>query len=83
MRSITQDDGHLFCRISQIHEEVSTVVQVIKQFYTTMGMMEGYWVRLSLRDEVKENYLGSDEVWTIAENALTDVCKSEGLPYKE
>lgn len=48
-----------------------------------MGMMEGYRVRLSLRDDVKENYLGSDEVWTIAENALTAVCKAENLPYQE
>ncbi len=83
VRSITQDDGHLFLRVSQIHQEVSTVVQIIKQFYTTMGMMEGYRVRLSLRDDVKENYLGSDEVWETAEAALTDVCKSEGLPYQE
>lgn len=42
-----------------------------------MGMMEGYRVRLSLRDDVKENYLGSDEVWTTAEEALTAVCKAE------
>ena len=48
-----------------------------------MGMMEGYWVRLSLRDDVKENYLGSDEAWTTAEAALTAVCKAEGLPYQE
>jgi len=77
VRSITQDDGHLFLRVSQIHEEVTTVVKIIKEFYTTMGMMEGYWVRLSLRDDVKENYLGSDEVWNTAEAALTDVCKAE------
>lgn len=83
VRSITQDDGHLFCRVSQIHEEVTTVVKIIKEFYTTMGMMEGYWVRLSLRDDVKENYLWSDEIWTTAEDALTAVCKAENLPYKE
>ena len=83
VRSITQDDGHLFCRISQIHEEVSTVVKIIKEFYTTMGMMEWYWVRLSLRDDDKTKWLGTDEVWTTAESALTAVCDAEWLPYKE
>lgn len=83
VRSITQDDGHLFCRINQIHEEVSTIVQIIKQFYTTMGMMEGYRVRLSLRDDDAAKWLGTDEMWATAEKALTEVCKSEGLPYQE
>lgn len=40
VRSITQDDGHLFCRPTQIHEEVATIVKIIKEFYTTMGMIE-------------------------------------------
>lgn len=40
VRSITQDDGHLFCRVNQIKDEVTTIVSIIKQFYTTMGMME-------------------------------------------
>ncbi len=82
VRAITQDDGHLFCRIHQIHEEVSTIVKIIKEFYTTMGMIDGYWVRLSLRWDDKENYLGSDEVWDEAERALTAVCETEQLPYQ-
>lgn len=40
VRSITQDDGHLFCRVAQISEEVGNIVGIIKEFYTTMGMME-------------------------------------------
>ncbi len=83
VRSITQDDWHLFCRINQIHTEVTSIVNIIKEFYTTMGMMDGYWVRLSLRGDDKENYLGSDEIWNIAEKSLTDVCKEEKLNYKE
>lgn len=81
VRSITQDDGHLFCRVSQIGEEIKTIVSIIKEFYTTMGMIDGYWVRLSLRGEDKSQYLGSDEVWATAEKALTDVCIEENLPY--
>jgi len=82
VRAITQDDGHLFCRATQIGEEIKTIVEIIKEFYTTMGMMNGYWVRLSLRGEEKGKYLGTDEVWDIAEKALRDVCEEENLPYK-
>lgn len=81
VRSITQDDGHLFCRVSQIGEEISTIVDIIKEFYSTMNMIEGYWVRLSLRGDDKSQYLGSDEVWETAEKALTDICIAKNLPY--
>ncbi len=81
VRAITQDDGHLFCRQSQIGEEVSTIVNIIKEFYTTMKMMDGYWVRLSVRDN-SDQYIGSDEVWEKAETALEEAAKSNGLNYK-
>ena len=83
VRSITQDDGHLFCRISQLKDEITTIVAIIKEFYTTMGMMDGYWVRLSLRGDDKSVYLGGDDIWNTAEGALRDICTSEGLNYKE
>jgi threonyl-tRNA synthetase len=82
VRALTQDDGHLFCRVSQIENEIKTIVEIIKDFYTTMGMMEGYWVRLSVRGDDKENYLGEDIVWETAESALKNVCDSEKLNYK-
>lgn len=82
VRSITQDDGHLFCRVSQIGEEVGTIVKIIKDFYNTMGMMNGYWVRFSTRGEDKSKYLGSDEVWQKAESALEDAAKENELNYK-
>lgn len=83
VRSITQDDGHLFCRASQLSEEASIIVRIIKKFYETMGMLDGYRVRLSLRDDNKDTWLGTDEVWAIAEKGLIEVCKAEGLPYFE
>ncbi len=82
VRALTQDDGHLFCRVSQIENEIATIVGIIKDFYTTMGMMEGYWVRLSVRGDDKENYLGEDSVWETAESALKNVCDSEKLNYR-
>lgn len=82
VRAITQDDGHLFCTQSQIKEEVSTIVSIIKEFYTTMGMMEGYWVSLSVRGDDKSKYLGEDEAWNIAESSLEDAAKANNLNYK-
>lgn len=82
VRAITQDDGHLFCRVSQIGEEVSTIVDIIKKFYTTMNMMSGYWVRLSVRGDDKSKYLGEDDVWEKAENALEIAAKENNLNYK-
>lgn len=82
VRAITQDDGHLFCRVSQIGDEVSTIVAIIKEFYTTMNMMEGYWVRLSIRDDDKSKYLGTDDVWEKAEAALKDAAEKNELNYK-
>lgn len=82
VRAITQDDGHLFCRVSQIGDEVSTIVAIIKEFYTTMNMMEGYWVRLSVRDEDASKWLGTDEVWKKAEDALKASAEENKLNYK-
>jgi threonyl-tRNA synthetase len=82
VRAITQDDGHLFCRVSQIGQEVNTIVGIIKKFYTTMKMMDGYWVRLSVRGEDKSKYIGSDEAWAKAEAALEDSAKENNLNYK-
>jgi len=82
VRAITQDDGHLFCRVSQIGEEVSTIVSVIKSFYTTMGMMNEYRVTLSVRGDDKSKYLGSDEVWDKAEETLENSARENQLNYK-
>ncbi len=83
VRSITQDDWHLFCRVNQIEEEVKIVTDVIKEFYTTMWMVENYWVSLSVRWENKDKYLWWEEVWQQAEWALRNVCQKNSLPYKE
>jgi len=47
-----------------------------------MNMMEGYWVRLSIRDDDKSKYLGTDEVWEKAEAALKDAAEKNELNYK-
>ena len=82
VRAITQDDGHLFCRESQIKQEVATIVGVIRQFYSTLGMDKEYWVSLSIRGEDKSKYLGSDEAWETAESSLEEAAKENKLNYK-
>lgn len=82
VRAITQDDGHLFCRVNQIGAEVNTIVSIIKEFYTTFGLMNDYWVRLSVRGEDKNMYLGGDDVWDKAETALEEAAKDNQLNYQ-
>ncbi|HCY21421.1 TPA: threonine--tRNA ligase [Patescibacteria group bacterium] len=81
VRAITQDDGHLFCRASQIGEEVGSIVNIIKEFYSTLGMINDYRVRLSIRGP-EGKYLGSDEVWVQAEEALRKASEENELPFR-
>lgn len=82
VRAITQDDGHLFCRVEQIKDEVKTITDIIKEFYTTLWLTDDYWVSLSVRGEDKSKYLGTDDVWKIAEAALEEAAEENKLPYK-
>lgn len=89
VRAITIDDAHTFCRPDQIKQEVSGIVEIIKEFYSALGMWnkgETFWVSLSVRDpEHPEKYLGSDANWELAERTLEEVAKEYGLdaPRKE
>lgn len=85
VRSITQDDAHVFCRIDQVEQEVTNIIKVIKSFYTDLGMFEEgrYWVSLSVRDsQNKEKYLGDDSHWSTAEEMLERAAQKENLNYK-
>jgi len=86
VRSITQDDGHVFCTEDQIEEEVKKIIDVIKSFYTKLKMFskDTCWVSLSLRDpETPDKYLGNKKIWDISEKILEKVAKSEKLNYKK
>ncbi len=82
VRAITQDDGHLFCRVNQIKAEVQGITEIIKEFYTTLGMTDDYWVSLSVRWEDKSKYLGEEDVWIQAESALEEAAQASDLPYQ-
>ncbi|MCD8494638.1 MAG: threonine--tRNA ligase [Candidatus Pacebacteria bacterium] len=86
VRSITQDDGHVFCTPEQIKEEVRAIIDVIRRFYTSLDMWgdeRSYWVSLSVRDpQTPEKYLGNPERWDTAESILAEVAQEEGLHIK-
>ena len=85
VRSLTQDDGHIFCTPEQIEDEIKNVISVMKEFYTTLDMWgEGkFEVKLSTRDpQNPDKYLGGDDVWNASEKALEDIAKAEKLPYE-
>lgn len=83
VRSLTQDDCHVFCEPSQIEGEIKLMLEMTGQVYKKFGLND-FWVRISLRDpKNKEKYLGGDVVWKKAENALKNVVKTTGWKYEE
>jgi len=82
VRSLTQDDCHVFCRPDQVQEEIAKALDLIKTTLKTYGLND-YWIRLSLRDpKNKKKYLGDDHVWETAESALKDSLKKSKIPFK-
>ncbi len=84
VRAITQDDGHAFVTHEQIKDEVKNVVSIIKNFYTSLGMLDdNYWVSLSVMDPAHpEKYMNDDGIFEKAETILEEIAKEENLPYK-
>ena len=83
VRAITQDDGHVFCRVDQIKQEVATIVEIVGAFYKTLDMDQDYWVSLSVRGEDRSKYLGTEDVWVTAETALEEAATENKLPFKK
>ncbi len=86
VRSITQDDGHIFCTEDQMRGEIENIIKIIQEFYTSLGMLnEGqYKVSLSVRDPKNpEKYLGEDSVWNTAESALEEIATEMNLPFEK
>lgn len=81
--AITVEDGHSFCRIGQVKEEVKNMCNLIKEFYTRMGLWKNNWISLSVRDyNHPENYIGNKEDWDVCEQMLQEVSDELGLNAK-
>lgn len=81
--AITIEDGHSFCRIDQVKDEVINMCNIIRDFYTRMGLWENHWVSLSVRDyDHPEKYIGSKEDWDFCEKMLQEVSDELNLEAK-
>ena len=82
--AITVEDGHSFCRVEQVKEEVKNMVNIIKDFYSALGLWENHWVSLSVRDyNHPEKYIGEPEDWDKCEKMLEDISKEMKLDAKK
>ena len=79
VRGFTQDDAHLFCRPDQLKDEFCKVIDIILYVFKTLNFNE-YVAQISLRDpNDREKYIGSDENWAKAEQAIIDAAAEKGL----
>ena len=82
VRSFTQDDAHIFCRPDQVKDEFIRVMEIIQIIFGALNF-DTFEAQISLRDpNNREKYIGSDEVWEEAENAIIEACKEKGLNAK-
>ena len=80
VRSLTQDDSHVFCRPEQIKAEVNGLLDCARELYGTLDMK--LRVRLSYRDD-SDAYLGEHELWDSAQAQLKEAVLASGLEYFE
>jgi threonyl-tRNA synthetase len=80
VRGFTQDDAHLFCTEEQVGDEFRGCIEMTQSVLSALGMHD-YRVRLGFRDPTSDKYVGSDETWRRAEDALEAVCREMDLPH--
>ena len=79
VRGFTQDDAHLFCTPDQLLQEFEKVIDLVLYVFGSLGFAD-FTAQISLRDkENRDKYIGSDENWEKAENAIVTAAKAKGL----
>ena len=81
VRSLTQDDSHIFCRKSQIEDEIKKLVGIIRELYATVGMSK-LRARLSYRSD-EDKYLGDKELWKMAQAQIKNAAVDNDLDFFE
>ncbi|NBN98010.1 MAG: threonine--tRNA ligase, partial [Flavobacteriia bacterium] len=82
VRGFTQDDAHIFCRPEQVKEEFKKVIEIVLYVLKTLSF-ENFTAQISLRDqENKSKYIGSEENWIKAEQAIIEATEEMELPTK-
>ena len=81
VRGFTQDDAHIFCTPDQLDKEFKDVIDLVLYVFGSLGF-ENFTAQVSLRDPEKpEKYIGSDENWKKAEDAILNAAIDKGLNY--
>jgi threonyl-tRNA synthetase len=80
VRSLSQDDGHVFCREEDIEQEITSISRMVKDLYRSLGM--DFYARLSYGDD-SGAYLGDKKLWSKAEELIAKVSKQEKLDFIE
>ncbi len=81
VRGFTQDDAHIFCTPDQLDSEFKAVIDLVLYVFKSLSF-ENFTAQVSLRDkENRDKYIGSDENWEKAENAIINAAKEKGLNY--
>jgi threonyl-tRNA synthetase len=79
VRGFTQDDAHLFCRPDQVKEEFMKVIDLVLLVFKALDLND-YEAQISLRHKTdRSKYIGSDENWNKAEQAIIDAAAEKGL----
>jgi threonyl-tRNA synthetase len=79
VRGFTQDDAHLFCRDDQVKDEFKKVISLVLKVFDVLGFEE-YTAQISLRDpENRTKYIGTDEAWVKAEQAIIEATAEMGM----
>lgn len=81
VRSLTQDDTHVFCRKNQIEAEIKNLVGIVRELYTTVGMSK-LRARLSYRSD-EDKYLGDTELWEMAQRQIKNAAIDNNLDFFE
>ena len=81
VRSLTQDDSHVFCRTTQIKDEIQRLVAIVRELYSTVGMNK-LRARLSYRSD-EDKYLGDKKLWEMAQKQIKQAAIDNKLEYFE
>jgi threonyl-tRNA synthetase len=79
VRMISQDDSHAFCRPDQVGQELSSIIEMVRDMYTILDMP--YRATLSFRDD-SDKYLGEAETWVKAQDALKNAVELNNIDYE-
>ena len=81
VRGFTQDDAHLFCTPDQLLEEFQKVIDLVLYIFKTLDFKD-YKAQVSLRHQTdRSKYIGTEENWEKAENAILQAAEEKGLPF--